>query len=66
MYKFAEMRAKKGMTQGQVADKLGVDRSSVAKWETGAAEPSIDKLSQMARLYECSIDALITETEAAK
>ena len=37
-----------GMSQQALADKLGVARSAVAMWETGQANPRVDKLAEMA------------------
>lgn len=39
------------MTQELVAEKIGVSRQAVSKWESGAAEPSTSNLIKVARLY---------------
>ena len=52
------------MTQAQLAAKVYVDRSAVAKWETGAACPSTDKLPVIAKALGCKIDDLFS-TDAA-
>ena len=54
-----ELRLKAELTQVDVAHELHVDRSAVAKWESGKARPSIDLLLPMARLYRVSIERLI-------
>lgn len=54
-------RKKINMTQAEVADKLGIDTSTVAKWETGVAYPRASMLLKLARLYECTIEDLIGE-----
>lgn len=56
---FLEGRKRVGMTQQGVAQHLGVDRSTVAKWESGDALPRADKLPQIAGLYGASIDQLL-------
>lgn len=54
-----KLRLKAELTQVDVAHELHVDRSAVAKWESGKARPSIDLLLPMARLYRVSIERLI-------
>ena len=54
-----ELRTESCMTQADVAHELHVDRSAVAKWESGKARPSIDLLMPMARLYMVSVERLI-------
>lgn len=54
-----ELRLRAELTQIDVAHELHVDRSAVAKWESGKARPSIDLLLPMARLYRVSIERLL-------
>ena len=54
------LRTAKGMSQGALAEKLGVSRQSVSKWETDASVPELEKLMKMATLFEVSIDELVT------
>lgn len=54
-----ELRHKNALTQADVAYELHVDRSLVAKWESGKARPSIDLLVPLARLYRISIERLL-------
>lgn len=56
-----EVRNKAGLTQQDIADKLKVDRSSVAKWESGEAMPRVDKLKQLAIILDCTIDDLLSD-----
>ena len=55
-----EMRVESNFTQEEVARELNIDRSTVAKWETGKANPRAEMLVKLARLFGCSIDALMT------
>lgn len=59
MNQFAKMREKNGMSQEVVAKRLGIDRSAIAKWETGEAMPRVERLIQLSRLYGCTIDELL-------
>lgn len=52
-------RKKCGFTQEQVAEKLGVSRQAVAKWERGETLPDIENVIALADLYEVSVDSLV-------
>lgn len=52
-------REKAELTQEALAQMLGVDRSTVAKWETGEALPRAGKLPELARILGCSVDDLL-------
>ena len=54
------MRAKVNLTQEEVARELNIDRSTVAKWETGKADPRAEMLVKLSKLFGCSIDELMT------
>ncbi len=54
-----QMRTQAGMSQGDLADKLGVSRQSVSKWETGSAVPELDKLLKLSALFGLSLDELV-------
>ena len=56
--KIKALRGKKGFRQEDLAKKLKVDRSAIAKWETGEAMPKSDKLPELARILGCTIDEL--------
>ena len=58
MIQLTAMREKANLSQEKVAVALKIDRSTVAKWETGVAYPRADKLPAIAALYGCSIDEL--------
>ena len=49
------------MTQEKLAERMGVSRQTVSKWETGEAFPELDKLVELSRMYACTIDALLKE-----
>lgn len=52
-------RLKVGLLQQDLATKMGVDRSTVTKWENGDAMPRADKLKQLSEILNCTIDDLI-------
>ena len=47
------------MTQEFVAERLGVSRQAVSKWESGAADPSTSNLLALAKLFEISPEELL-------
>ena len=53
-------RRELGLTQAQMAEKLGIKRSLVGAYEEGRAEPKLATLVNMARLFGISLDALVT------
>ncbi|MDD2956895.1 MAG: helix-turn-helix transcriptional regulator [Oscillospiraceae bacterium] len=52
-------RKKSGLSQEEVAEKLGVSRQTVSKWETGETVPDIRQSKRMSVLYSMSLDELI-------
>ena len=58
---FKNARKATGMTQEQLAEKLGVDRSSIAKYETGTSTPNIKNLPQICELLNININELLSD-----
>ena len=54
-----EHRVRCKMTQEFVAERLGVSRQAVSKWESGAADPSTSNLLALAKLFEVSQEELL-------
>ena len=52
-------RKKSGLTQENVAEKLGVSRQTISKWETGETLPDIRQSKALAMLYHMTLDELI-------
>ena len=59
------MRKEMGLSQEELAERIGVSRQSVSKWENDAALPDTDKVLQLSRLFGVSADALLTGSSAA-
>lgn len=53
------MRMRSNLTQEDVAHEIQLDRSTVAKWETGKAYPRAETLLRLAKIFECSVDDLL-------
>lgn len=58
--KLKALRTERGLTQEQLAAKLYVSRTAVSKWETGGGSPNLDSLQVVARLFDVSVDDLLS------
>lgn len=57
------LRTKKGLTQEELAQEIGVARQTVAKWESGEAIPDLDNAIRMAEIFDISLDSLVHHDE---
>jgi len=55
-----KLRKEHGMTQDDLANKLSLSRQSVQKWESGESTPDLSRLGQIAKLFEISVDDLLS------
>ena len=54
-----QLRKLKGMTQEDIAEKVGVSRQAVAKWESGETSPDLEKSRLLAEVLGVSLDDLV-------
>lgn len=70
MNKFSEnvykLRKKSGLTQEDMAERMEVSRQTISNWETGVAQPTLDKAIEISELFSVSIDELIGKKRAEK
>ena len=59
--KLSKLRKEYNYTQEQLAEILGVSRQSISKWESDIAYPETDKLIELGKLFDCSMDYLLKE-----
>jgi putative transcriptional regulator len=59
-----EHRAKTGISQGTLADRLGVSRQSINAIETGRWDPSLPLAFELAAVFECKIEDLFRHERA--
>jgi transcriptional regulator with XRE-family HTH domain len=59
--RIGELRKKKGVTQDELAEQMGVSPQAVSKWETGLNCPDILILPQLAAFFGVTVDALFHE-----
>lgn len=62
--RLVELRKKSGLSQEQLADKLGLSRQAVSKWERAEASPDTDNLICLAKLYGVSLDDLLNTDQS--
>lgn len=56
---FKELRISNGMTQSETAEKLGISRSTIGMYETGAREPDFKTLEKIADFFHVNVDYLL-------
>lgn len=59
-------RKKAGLTQEELADRLGVSRQAVSKWEIGETTPELGNFRAMAEIFHVSTDWLLNEEWASE
>ena len=57
------LRKQNGYSQEQLADKIGIARQTISKWETGQAVPELNGLIQLSNLYGVTIDRMVKESD---
>lgn len=64
--KITKQRKELNYTQEQLAGILGVSRQSISKWESDIAYPETDKLIELGKLFDCSMDYLLKDEVTEK
>ena len=64
--KIKDLRERAGLTQGELAARLGVGQSTVAMWENGTNVPRASLLPKLAEVLHCSIDDLYAASSDAQ
>ena len=64
--KLMTLRKKSGMSQEELADRLGVTRQAVSRWELGSTQPDAPNLLKLSDLFGVSIDWLLREGDMAE
>lgn len=63
MKKLRARRLLAGLSQAELAEVLGVSRTTVTMWETTKSRPNVDMLPAIAKALGCTIDALFSAEE---
>ena len=53
---------KKGISQENLAEKVGVSRQSVSKWETGETYPEMNNILELCKIFHCNINDLVNDS----
>ena len=61
--KIIELRKRAGMSQEELAEKLGVSRQSISKWEGAQSTPDLNRVLQLSEIFGVSTDTLLKDTE---
>ena len=61
--KIAKLRKQAGLSQETFAEKLGISRQAVSKWENGTAQPTNENLAQIARLFDVTMSSLLDDED---
>lgn len=59
----ANIRKEKGMTQNDLAEKLGLTSQAICNYEKGIREPNLDTLKKLATALEVTVDELLREDD---
>ena len=64
--KIKKLRGENKLTQADLAEKVHVTFQTVSKWEKDENEPDVSTIKELAKIFECSIDYLLSESEEKK
>ena len=64
--KLENLRKSKGMSQEALAQKLNVTRQTVSKWELDQTTPDMNKLIEISKIFEISLDELLQSKSYTK
>ncbi len=59
--KLKEIRKTQGLSQEQLAEKIGVSRQAITKWETGKGMPDIENMMILAEIFKTTLDELVSQ-----
>ena len=59
--KLPKLRKNNNFSQEQLADKLGVSRQAVSKWEMGSSYPDMDKMLQICKILNCNLEDVMDD-----
>lgn len=62
--KLKEIRKKEGLSQEQLAEKIGVSRQAITKWETGKGLPDVENIVIIAEIFKTTLDELLRDSAA--
>ncbi len=64
--KLPKLRKEKNYSQEQLAEKLNVSRQAISKWESGSSYPDMEKMIEMCKILDCTLDQLMDDGVISK
>lgn len=64
--KLKDIRKKEGLSQEQLAEKIGVSRQAITKWETGKGLPDVENMVIIAEIFKTTLDELLRDSAAVE
>lgn len=61
-----QLRKRKGISQEELADRIGVSRQAVSKWESGQTSPDLEKIVLLSEFFEVTTDYLLKGVSPAQ
>lgn len=61
--KMQELRKKNNLSQEDLAEKVGVARQTISKWELGETSPDLKQANILSEIFNVSIDSLLNDKE---
>ena len=58
--KIMELRKKNGLSQEELAEKIGVARQTISKWELGETSPDLKQSKELSKIFNVSLDELVS------
>ena len=59
--KLKEIRKNEGLSQEQLAERIGVSRQAITKWETGRGLPDVENMVILAEIFKMTLDELVLQ-----
>jgi len=56
-----QFRRKNGLSQEQLAERIGVSRQAISKWESGTSTPELEKLLALSKCFNITLDELVKD-----
>ena len=56
-----QIRMNQGLSQEQLAEKIGVSRQAITKWETGRGLPDVENMVILAEIFKMTLDELVLQ-----
>lgn len=59
--KILQLRKQQGVSQEELAEKVGVSRQAISKWETGESTPELERVVKLSKVFQVTTDYLLND-----